>query len=295
MNNEHPLVSVLMTAYNREKYIAEAIKSVLASTYTNFELIIVDDYSSDKTVVIAESYAEKDNRVKLFVNEKNLGDYPNRNKAASYAHGKYLKYVDADDLIYPWGLELLIRMMQQYPEAGWGLCSLEQNVNHPFPFLLSPGDVLRYHYFGPGLFYNGPLSSIIRANSFNNIGGFTGRQHVGDHEMWHLLSLKYPVVLMPPGIVWYRVHSEQQMEANRTNPRVSFKYLCGAYQFFKYQKNLPLDAEEIHKIEKMLKIKIDHFILKKVLKLNWFIVKDLFKMKRERQYCYGTDLNHENI
>ncbi|MBN2662839.1 MAG: glycosyltransferase family 2 protein, partial [Bacteroidales bacterium] len=97
----NPFVSVLMTAYNREKYIAEAIESVIASTYQNWELIIVDDGSKDKTVEIAKQYEAKDPRIKVYINEKNLGDYPNRNKAASYAKGKYLKFVDADDLIYP--------------------------------------------------------------------------------------------------------------------------------------------------------------------------------------------------
>ena len=88
--NIQPLVSVLMTSYNRENYIAEAIESVLASTYKNFELIIVDDRSKDRTVEIARSYESKDDRVKVYINEKNLGDYPNRNKAASYAKGFYI-------------------------------------------------------------------------------------------------------------------------------------------------------------------------------------------------------------
>ena len=69
MVEDSPLVSVLMTAYNREKYIAEAIESVLASTYTNFELIIVDDCSTDKTVEIAKSYEVKDNRIKVYIND----------------------------------------------------------------------------------------------------------------------------------------------------------------------------------------------------------------------------------
>src|SRR5690348_3619706 len=73
-----PIVSVLMTAYNREKYISQAIESVLRSSLTNFELIIVDDVSKDRTVEIARNYAAKDNRVLVFVNEKNLGDYGNR-------------------------------------------------------------------------------------------------------------------------------------------------------------------------------------------------------------------------
>jgi glycosyltransferase involved in cell wall biosynthesis len=94
MNNEIPLVSVLMTSYNRQDYIAEAIESVLNSKYQNFELIIVDDGSKDQTVKIAQEFAEKDKRIRLYINEKNLGDYGNRNKAASYATGKYIKYLD---------------------------------------------------------------------------------------------------------------------------------------------------------------------------------------------------------
>ncbi len=107
--NNDSLVSVLMTAYNRQKYIAAAIESVLASAYSNFELIIVDDHSNDDTVNIARAYAARDNRIRVYVNEKNLGDYPNRNKAASYAKGEFLKYVDSDDYLYPWGLSIISR------------------------------------------------------------------------------------------------------------------------------------------------------------------------------------------
>src|SRR5690606_39934476 len=111
----NPLISVLMTTYNREEYVAEAIESVLASSYANFELIIVDDCSKDKTVEIAKGYAANDNRIKVYVNEKNLGDYPNRYKAASLTNGKYIKYVDSDDYIYPTGLEIMVNTMEQFP------------------------------------------------------------------------------------------------------------------------------------------------------------------------------------
>ena len=204
-----------MTAFNREKYIAAAIDSVLASSYTRFELIIVDDISSDNTVAIARSYAEKDPRVKVFINEKNLGDYPNRNKAAGYARGKYLKYVDADDYIYPWGLQLLVNMMESFPEAGWGLCSLDQYIGKPFPFQLGPREAYEYHYLGPGLFHKAPLSSIIKKSTFDEVAGFAPIRMCGDFEMWHRLARSYPVVLMPHGMVWYRSHGEQEMNSHR--------------------------------------------------------------------------------
>ena len=78
-------VSILTTVYNRDKYLSACIESVLANSYQDWELIIVDDVSSDASVVIARAYEQKDARIKVYVNDKNLGDYPNRNKAASYA------------------------------------------------------------------------------------------------------------------------------------------------------------------------------------------------------------------
>ena len=116
-----PKVSVLTTVYNREKYITECIESVLASSFQDWEMIIVDDQSVDRSVEIAQSYAQQDERIKVYVNEVNLGDYPNRNKAASLATGKYLKYLDADDLIYPHGLEIMVKTMECYPQCTLGI------------------------------------------------------------------------------------------------------------------------------------------------------------------------------
>ena len=95
MMSRKPKVSVLTTCFNREKYLTACIDSVLASSYHDWELIIVDDVSTDTSVAIAKSYEKKDARIKVYVNAQNLGDYPNRNKAASYAKGKYIKYLDA--------------------------------------------------------------------------------------------------------------------------------------------------------------------------------------------------------
>jgi glycosyltransferase involved in cell wall biosynthesis len=239
-----PLVSVLMTVYNREKYIAQAIESVLASSYQNFELVIVDDCSNDHSVEIARSFATKDARIRIYSNEKNLGDYPNRNVAASYAKGKYLKYVDADDYIYPWGLEWLIQMMEQFPEAGWGLCSLEQYVKKPFPLVLNPREAYEYNYFGPGLFHKAPLSSIIKRDVFEQSGGFSSLRMVGDFEMWHKLAQSYSLVLMPHGIVWYREHSEQEI--------ISYNKFISVYEqiMIKYLKdeNCPLEKKSARKL-----------------------------------------------
>ena len=115
-----PAVSVLMTAFNRELYVGPAIESVLAQTLGDFELVVVDDGSGDRTVDIARSY-EADPRVRVIVNERNLGDYPNRNRAAALARGRFIKYHDSDDVMYAHCLETMVGALDTMPEAGFGL------------------------------------------------------------------------------------------------------------------------------------------------------------------------------
>jgi glycosyltransferase involved in cell wall biosynthesis len=275
---EQPLVSILMTSYNRQQYIAEAIKSVLQSTYTNFELIVVDDCSKDNTVKIAREYETRDARVKVYINEQNLGDYPNRNKAASYASGKYLKYVDADDSIYPWGIELLVLMMERFPEAGWGLCSLDQYVNAPFPIMLTPKEAYIYHYKGAGLFHKAPLSSIIKREMFNAVGGFSSIRMAGDYEMWHRLAQKYNVVLMPQGLVWYREHGEQEMNSYFAYQQV---YESIKVQYLRDQ-HCPLDPAVTRSLLREHKAAIRKSLLKNIITMK--VQRAMSSMKKLQLY-----------
>ena len=262
--NDSLLVSVLMTCYNREKYIASAIESVLASTYSNFELIIVDDASTDETVKIAKEYTAKDERIKVFINGKNLGDYPNRNKAASLAKGKYLKYVDSDDYIYPNGLEIMVRSMEQFPTAGFGLCSLKPNSEKPFPFMLQPKESYEYHFFGPGLFHKGPLAAIFLKSVFDKMSGFKEERMISDSDMWHRIALRYPVVLMPDGIVWQRIHENQELtEAHRyilAGAKIKWNYLL--------DPACPLANKQIRQIRKMRIKRYSGFVLSGFCHLN---------------------------
>lgn len=209
-----PAVSVLMTAYNRERYIAEAIESVLTSTFTDFELVVVDDVSSDRTVDIAQSYTS-DPRVCVHVNEKNLGDYTNRNRAAELARGRFLKYVDADDYIYPHGLGVMVETMLRHPEAAAGL-AVPQDMARYYPFQLTPEEAYQNHFFGGGIFSKAPLSAIFDAELFREVGGFcTSEGPRGDYEMWLRIGARYPLVLMPNGLVWWRAHEQQETEYRR--------------------------------------------------------------------------------
>ena len=203
-----PIVSVLMTAYNRQQYIAEAIESVLASTFHDFELIIVDDSSTDGTVEVARRYIA-DPRVQVHVNERNLGDYPNRNRAASFARGRYLKYLDSDDVIYAHGLEVMVQAMERFPEAALGL-SGPTFLPRPYPYQVEPDQAYRQHFMGGGLLSPGPTACILRTDVFRALNGFHDTRFAGDAEMWLRIASRYPIVLLMGGLVWWRAHAGQE-------------------------------------------------------------------------------------
>ena len=113
-----PLVSVLMPAYNAEKYIVEAIESILDQTYKNFELIIADDLSTDKTWNIICNYKKIDNRIIAIKNKKNLYIAGNRNKLLSLAKGEYIAWQDADDISYRKRLERQVKFMEKNKDVG---------------------------------------------------------------------------------------------------------------------------------------------------------------------------------
>jgi teichuronic acid biosynthesis glycosyltransferase TuaG len=111
--NEKPLISVITPCYNSARYIAKTIESVLAQTYQNWEMIIVDDCSTDNSYQTAIAFAEKDKRIRVYRQEQNSGAALARNKAILESRGKYVAFLDSDDLWLPEKLEKQLRFMQK--------------------------------------------------------------------------------------------------------------------------------------------------------------------------------------
>ena len=211
-----PKVSILTTVYNREKYLQECLESVQAGHFQDYEHIVVDDRSKDSSLSIAKTIAKTDSRIKVHLNEHNLGDYTNRNKAASYASGTYLKYLDADDKHGRWVLDIMVDAMDAFPEAGLGL--FDAGAYH-YPTLLSSADAFSRHYSGKSsLFHRSPLSALIPKKCFEAVGGFQTEPFTGDFNLWHRLAAEYPVVIFPNRYTFYRQHDDQQSEINKANP-----------------------------------------------------------------------------
>lgn len=108
-----PLISVLMTVYNEERYVREAIQSILNQTFQDFELIIIDDASEDRTVNIINSI--QDNRISLYSLSKNMGVGYANNYAVQHARGKYIAKMDADDLAHPERLAIQFEYLEKNP------------------------------------------------------------------------------------------------------------------------------------------------------------------------------------
>lgn len=209
-----PRVSVLVTVYNREAFLEASLRSILASEFSDFEVIVVDDQSKDGSVAIARRIAKTDPRIRFFANEKNLGDYPNRARAAALATGEYLKYVDSDDIIYPHSLSIMVEAMDSHPDAAVGL-SQQDDEPEPFPVQLSSAEAWHRQFLGRGCLGCGPSGAIIRRTSFEQLGGFREWGLLSDVDMWLRLSEQWPVVLLQPALVWWRRHEAQ--EINRSD------------------------------------------------------------------------------
>ncbi len=236
-----PVVSVLMTAYNRERYIGPAIESVLGQTFRDFELIVVDDASSDGTVAVARRFQD-DPRVRVVVNPANLGDYPNRNRAAALAGGEFLKYHDSDDVMYPHCLATMLEPLRAEPRAGLALSASWCWPGGPCPMLLTPRMAYQREFLGGGLFMGGPAAGLFRAEAFRRVGGFPQSGVGSDYLFWLAACAVLWTLLVPGDLFWYRTHQQQELRS----PMAAREYalVAGAAWRALERPDCPLEAAE---------------------------------------------------
>lgn len=113
MSKDEALVSIVMPAYNCEKYVVEAINSILAQTYRNWELLVLDDGSKDNTLRIIEEFSQKDSRIKALPNGKNMGVSATRNRGIELASGEWIAFLDSDDMWKPEKLEKQFEIVEK--------------------------------------------------------------------------------------------------------------------------------------------------------------------------------------
>jgi len=127
-----PLISVLICTYNAEKFIKETLLSVFNQTYKHIEVLVLDNNSEDSTVQIIESFVEKDDRIKLFTGNENLGAYKGLNYLIKRAKGKYIAIQDHDDIWHPRKLALQVDFLEEHTEyigCGGKAIYLYENIS----------------------------------------------------------------------------------------------------------------------------------------------------------------------
>ena len=146
--NKNSLVSIITPSYNSAKFISQTIDSVLAQTYQNWEMIIVDDVSKDNSVEIIEEYIKKDLRIKLIKLQKNSGAAMARNKALDEAVGKYIAFLDSDDLWLPNKLEKQLEFMQKnsFAFTFTAYTPMSENGNEDFSTIYVPKSLSYIQY-----------------------------------------------------------------------------------------------------------------------------------------------------
>lgn len=209
MNKTSPLISVVMPVYNAESYLKVAVDSILRQTYENLELIIVDDASTDSSVLILESL--NDTRIKVLKNTENRGNVYSRNRGLAAMGGEYYAPFDADDIAMPDKLEKQLAFLQNYPEYGmigsWAKLidenagELNQKWKLDAPAKRIPAMLLFRNYFVQSSMLI--RKEVIPSNGYNPLL-ITG----SDYNMWIEISKQYKSWNYPEYLVQYRVHDK---------------------------------------------------------------------------------------
>lgn len=197
------LVSIIMPSYNTGKYIVESIESVLRQTYSNWELIIVDDCSTDNTDEVVASYLN-DSRIKYLKNEKNSGAAVSRNYALREAKGKWIAFLDSDDLWLPDKLKKQIQFMKN---NNYYFSYTDYRIQHN-------GEWIPYLYYGPDVINKHMMKNYCY---FSTITVIYDREKIGliqiepirknnDYAMWLKIIEKAPCYRFPECLSYYIKH-----------------------------------------------------------------------------------------
>lgn len=208
-----PLVSVLMPAYNAEKYLAEAIESILNQTFKDFELIIINDGSTDKTEEIIDKYAKKDERIIYLKNDKNRKISRTLNRGMDEAKGKYLARMDTDDISVEDRFEKQVKYMEENPDCGvLGACFLSfmgENREETTPNIRPENDHnIRLHGIYCCQFAHPTVmmrKSVFDENNLRYNPDFDGCE---DFELWHRAKKFTKFHNLQEFLLYYRMHGE---------------------------------------------------------------------------------------
>ena len=201
-----PLISVIIPVYNGEKTIQETIESILNQTFSDFELLVINDGSQDSTLKIVSDI--HDSRI-IFFSYLNAGVSASRNRGLSHAMGEFISFIDADDLWIPDKLEAQVKALQENPQVAvaysWTDWIDESNqLLGRGSYLPEQGDVFAKLLLND--FVASGSNCLIRRQALIEVGGFDeSLAHGEDWDLWLRLAARYEFILVPSPQILYRV------------------------------------------------------------------------------------------
>lgn len=212
MNNPgyNQLVSIVIPAYNAARYLSETIVSVINQTYTNWELIVVNDGSKDETLSIAKSFANKDPRIHI-IDKSNSGVSDSRNTGIKVAKGDVLFFLDADDV---WNIDNITEKIKRLNEpschAVYSACEIIDEKSVSFSRFLSGSANLRLEdmLLSKGNYTTAPSGIAVKRNVLDKIGGFdTNLSNNADQDFFiRILATGFKIAYIPDTLWKYRMH-----------------------------------------------------------------------------------------
>ena len=205
-----PKVTVFIPVYNREQYIGDAIKSILSQTFSDFELLLVDDGSSDSSTEKIRSFS--DPRIRLVCNEQNLGIPKTRNKGVELARGQYMAMLDSDDLAYPHRLERQVAFLDSHPEfaqvGSWcRMMDAEGRILNKIKRQPTQSDEIHAQFLFRCAMSN--RSIMARTAILKEFGYRNDFPRCQDYELHVRLAKKYKLGNIPECLVYGRIHPQQ--------------------------------------------------------------------------------------
>jgi glycosyltransferase involved in cell wall biosynthesis len=216
----HPLISVIIPTFNRSNKIIRAINSVLCQTYTNLEIIIIDDHSNDSTNKIIKSFLKKNNQKIFYIrNKKNYGNAESRNIGIRKTKGRYIAFLDDDDLWFPDKIEKQIKKIISSRADGCFCKTISIEKNKVLGSKLLKNDLISFESGGP------TGTWLIKKNVFSNIGSFDKSFPANvDGEFLVRFNKKYKCSFVEEPLYVHFYHDKQITSSNR-NKIIGFEKL----------------------------------------------------------------------
>lgn len=261
------LMSIAIPAYNNGNYIGETIESILLQSYKNIELVIVDDNSSDDTYQVLQKYAEKDERVRIYKNETNLGMAGNWNRCLELCTGEYMKLVCADDLLAPNMIERELEIFKEHPEvvlvgSDTRLVDLQGRYKGWYRRYKKSGiidgkEVIRKGFFSQD-YFGAPQANAFRRSAYEKVGGFSSEFHyIVDYDFFVEIAKLGKIYIIHEPLNYFRVRGDsntgQVMGEDKQKTQI---YVDEHYRLFKKnQRDLRLSDADIQRAVRIRKLR----------------------------------------